>query len=53
MVRTDDSPIPRLYEAGELGSVWGMLYNSGGDIAECIAYGRIAGANAAEEKPWK
>ena len=44
------TPIPRLYSAGELGSVWGMLYNVGGNIGECIAFGRIAGANAASEK---
>jgi succinate dehydrogenase/fumarate reductase flavoprotein subunit len=35
-----------------LGSVWGMLYQGGGNIAECIAFGRIAGANAAAEKAW-
>ena len=52
ILRTDNTPIPRLYSAGELGSVWGMIYQGGGNIAECIAFGRIAGANAAAEKPW-
>lgn len=46
----DGAPIPRLYSAGELGSIWGMLYQGGGNIAECIAFGRISGANAAAEK---
>jgi succinate dehydrogenase/fumarate reductase flavoprotein subunit len=40
-------PIPRLYSAGELGSSFGHLYLSGGNIAECIVTGRIAGKNAA------
>ena len=46
----DGKPIRRLYAAGELGSIWGFLYNSGGNIAECLAFGRIAGENAAMEK---
>jgi len=50
VLRPDGSPIPRLYSAGELGSVWGMLYQGGGNIAECIAFGRISGPNAAAEK---
>jgi succinate dehydrogenase/fumarate reductase flavoprotein subunit len=43
--------IPRLYSAGEFGSIYGMLYPSGGgNIAECLAFGRIAGRNVAAEK---
>jgi succinate dehydrogenase/fumarate reductase flavoprotein subunit len=44
-------PIARLYAAGELGSVFGHLYMSGGNIAECFVGGRIAGRNAARERP--
>jgi succinate dehydrogenase/fumarate reductase flavoprotein subunit len=40
-------PIPGLYEAGEIGSVFGHLYMSGGNLAECFVGGRIAGRNAA------
>jgi succinate dehydrogenase/fumarate reductase flavoprotein subunit len=48
----DGDPIARLYAAGEFGSVYGMLYPSGGgNIAECIAFGRIAGEHAAREEP--
>jgi succinate dehydrogenase/fumarate reductase flavoprotein subunit len=43
--------IPRLYSAGELGSFWVHLYNSGGNLGECLATGRIAGRNAVAEKP--
>lgn len=40
-------PIPRLFEAGELGSIWGHLYLSGGNLSECFITGRIAGREAA------
>jgi succinate dehydrogenase/fumarate reductase flavoprotein subunit len=53
IVDPDDKPIPRLYSAGELGSMYSFLYNGGGNIGECLAFGRIAGRNAAAEKPWK
>jgi succinate dehydrogenase/fumarate reductase flavoprotein subunit len=42
-------PIPRLYVAGELGSAWGFLYLSGGNLSECLISGRIAGSNAGAE----
>jgi 3-oxosteroid 1-dehydrogenase len=42
-------PIPRLYKCGELGSIYGKRYTGGGNIAELLAFGRIAGRNAAEE----
>jgi succinate dehydrogenase/fumarate reductase flavoprotein subunit len=44
-------PIPRLYEAGEIGSVFGHLYMSGGNIAECFVGGTIAGRAAAALQP--
>ena len=40
-------PIPRLFAAGECGSVFGHLYMSGGNLAECFIGGRIAGRGAA------
>jgi len=42
-------PIPRLYSAGELGSIYAFNYNAGGNVGECFAFGRIAGRNASEE----
>ena len=46
-------PIPRLYEAGVLGSTAGHIYcMAGHNWAELLAFGRIAGRNAAVEKPW-
>lgn len=47
------SPIPRLYSAGELGSIYSYLYQGTGNIGECLAFGRIAGRNAAAEQPWR
>ena len=36
-----------LYSAGECGSIYGMLYPvAGGNLAECVAFGRIAAENA-------
>lgn len=52
VLRADGSPIPRLFSAGELGSIYGMLYpGSGGNLAECIAFGRIAGEGASQCPP--
>lgn len=45
------NPIPRLYSAGEMGSIWGSLYPGAGNVCECIVFGRIAGRNAAGEPP--
>lgn len=47
-----DNPISRLYAAGELGSVWGLVYQGSGNVAECIAYGKIAGEAAASLDAW-
>lgn len=51
VVTPNGKPIPRLYSAGELGSIYGYLYQAGGNIGECFAFGRIAGAEAAAEEP--
>ncbi|MEU6700556.1 FAD-binding protein [Pseudonocardia sp. NPDC046786] len=44
-------PVLNLYSAGELGSIHGLLYPAGGaSLAECMAFGRIAGAAAAADR---
>jgi predicted oxidoreductase len=45
-------PINRLYAAGELGGVFGHLYVSGGNLAECFVGGWTAGRNAAKLEAW-
>jgi succinate dehydrogenase/fumarate reductase flavoprotein subunit len=43
--------IPRLYTAGEMSSVFKFVYQGGGNITECLVCGRVAGRNAAAERP--
>jgi hypothetical protein len=52
IVRPDGTPIPRLYSAGELGSIYSYLYQGTGNIGECLVFGRVSGRNAAAETPW-
>ena len=52
IVRPDGTPIPRLYSAGELGSIYSFLYQGTGNIGECLAFGRISARNAVAEPPW-
>ena len=40
-------PIKGLYGAGELGSMWSQNYPGAGNLTEVLAFGRIAGRNAA------
>ena len=49
VLKPDGSPIPRLYSAGELGSIFSDLYQGTGNIGECFAFGRIAALNALNE----
>lgn len=44
------APVAGLYAAGELGSLFGHIYMSGGNLAECIIGGRTAGQQAAEAR---
>lgn len=48
-----DEPIPHLFCAGELGSIWGTIYQGSSNIAECLVFGRIAGRQAAQTKNWQ
>ena len=52
VVNHEGKPIPRLYSAGGLGSIWGFLTVSGSGLTDAIVFGRIAGRNAAAEEPW-
>lgn len=50
IVGVNDKPIPHLYSAGEFGGVTANLYQGGGNIAECVVFGKISGENAAQAK---
>lgn len=52
VMHVSGKPIPRLYSAGELGSIFVNYPQSGANLGECIAFGRIAGENAAAEPAW-
>ena len=42
----DGNPIPHLFSAGEFGSIWSNMYQGGGNLAECLIFGRIATRSA-------
>ena len=44
---TNEQPIPHLYGAGELGGICANQYQGGGNLAECLIFGKIAGEQAA------
>jgi succinate dehydrogenase/fumarate reductase flavoprotein subunit len=46
IVDVNGTPIPHLFSSGELGSAYAWLYNGGGNVGECLAWGRIAAQNA-------
>jgi len=50
---TDDKPIPRLYAIGECGSLWGHLYNGGGDACEFLTSALCAADNVINETAWE
>ena len=46
-----DQPIPRLYNVGELGSIFGALYNGCENLPEAMSNGRTAAKHALALKP--
>jgi uncharacterized protein with FMN-binding domain len=42
IIDLDGEPIENLYSAGEFGSVWCHDYQGGGNLGECVAWGRLA-----------
>lgn len=53
IVDMDNNPIPRLFGAGEFGSIYGYLYNGGGDVSEAVATGRLAAREACKLENWE
>lgn len=43
----NNQPIPHLFGAGELGGINANQYQGGGNLAECLIFGKIAGSQAA------
>lgn len=46
----NNQPIPHLFGAGELGGIVANCYQGGGNLAECLIFGKLAGESAAAEK---
>lgn len=44
----NNNPIPHLFGAGELGGINANKYQGGGNLAECLIFGKIAGEEAAK-----
>ena len=53
IVDVEGNVIPHLYSAGELGCVYGYMYNGGGNVGEALSSGRIAVRNAAQLDSWE
>lgn len=47
VMHVNGEPIPGLFSAGECGGCSSHYYQGGGNVAECLIFGRIAGTNAA------
>lgn len=43
----EGKPIPRLYTVGEISSVLKFVYQGGGNLTECLVYGRSVGKEVA------
>lgn len=52
VIGTNGKPIPRLYEAGECGSMFSHLYQNGCYLTEAMISGRAAAKNAVSLKAW-
>lgn len=52
VLNQEGKPISGLFAAGGLGTIWGFLTLLGGGLTDAMVFGRIAGRNAAREKPW-
>lgn len=50
ILNTNNMPISHLYSAGELGGMCVNRYQGGGNLAECLIFGKIAGEEAARNK---
>ena len=52
VISTTGTPIPRLYEAGECGSMFSHLYQNGCYLTEAMISGRAAAKSALAQKAW-
>lgn len=53
VMNTRGEAIPRLYAAGECGTIYSYNYNGGGNFSEAISSGRLAARSAGALEPWE
>ncbi|MEE8717225.1 MAG: FAD-binding protein [Coriobacteriales bacterium] len=53
VVDWNNDAIPRLYEAGEFGSIFYHYYSGGGNICECFTSGMMCGKNVSALDSWE
>lgn len=53
VLSVEGEPIPRLYAAGEFGTIYAYMYNGGGNCSEAVATGRVAGQQVAALGSWE
>ena len=52
LMRVDGTLVPRLYGAGECGSIWGWCYQGGANFGECMVSGRISAEEITAQPRW-
>lgn len=52
VVDTKGNQVPRLYAAGEMGTIYSYMYNGGGNFSEAISAGRLAVRSIGELDAW-
>lgn len=52
VMKVDGTAIPRLYSAGEFGTIYSYKYNLGGNFSEAISSGRVAARNCGALESW-
>ena len=53
VLRPGDVAVPRLYAAGELGTIYSYNYNGGGNVSEAMSSGRLAARSIAALEAWE
>lgn len=52
VIDADGKAIPRLFVAGELGSIWGTVYQGSSNVSEALIFGTVAGQTVSKLNNW-
>ena len=53
VLKFDGTTVPRLYAAGEMGTIYSYNYNGGGNVSEALSSGRLAARSAGALQAWE